>query len=49
LFSGSIDSLANPVDVASLSASIHDYVVFEKEYHLDHFRFMIAKDRTYFT
>ena len=49
LFSGSIDGLANPVDVANLSASIHEHVVFEKEYHLDHFSFVIAKDMTYFT
>ena len=49
LFSGSLDALANPTDVANLSASIHDHVVFEKEYLLDHFSFVIAKDMTYFT
>jgi len=50
LFSGSLDNLANPVDVANLSASIHEHVVFEKQYHLDHFSFAgIAKDCSFFT
>jgi len=49
LFSGSLDGMARPEDVAHLSAAIHDHVVFEKQYLLDHFSFVIAKDMTFFT
>jgi len=49
LFSGSLDNLADPVDVANLSRWISDKIVFQKQYHLDHFSFVIAKDMSYFT
>jgi hypothetical protein len=49
LFSGSLDNLADPVDVAWIKDQISEHVVFAKEYHLDHFSFVIAKDMSYFT
>jgi len=49
LFSGSLDGLADPVDVANLSAELGDRVVFQKEYLLDHFSFAIAKDMSWFS
>lgn len=49
LFSGSLDGLADPTDVANLSAALGDQVVFQKEYLLDHFSFAIAKDMTWFS
>lgn len=49
LFSGSLDKLADPVDVAWMHEQIKEHVVFAKEYHLDHFSFVIAKDMSYFT
>jgi len=49
LFSGSLDSLADAEDVAWLSEQLGDNVVFEKQYHLDHFSFFMAKDMSYFT
>ena len=49
LFSGSLDGLADPTDVANLSATLGDKVVFQKEYLLDHFSFAIAKDMTWFS
>lgn len=49
LFSGSLDNLADPVDVAWIKEQLGEHVVFAKEYHLDHFSFVIAKDMSYFT
>ena len=49
LFSGSLDGLADPTDVANLSAALGDKVVFQQEYELDHFSFAIAKDMTWFS
>ena len=49
LFSGSLDRLASPEDVAWTKEQIGDNVVFAKEYELDHFSFVIAKDMSYFT
>jgi len=49
LFSGSLDPLANPTDVAWLSEAIADYVVFEKQYELNHMSFAIAKDMSFWT
>ena len=49
LFSGSLDNLANPVDVAWLKDQISEHVVFAQEYKLDHFSFVVAKDMSYFT
>ena len=48
LFSGSVDVLASPGDVAWLSEQLGDKVVFQKEYLFDHFSFVIARDMTYF-
>lgn len=48
LFSGSVDVLASPGDVAWLSEKLGDKVVFQKEYLFDHFSFVIARDMTYF-
>jgi len=48
LYSGDIDGLADPTDVAWLSQTLGDKVVFQKQYHLDHFSFVIAKDMSYF-
>lgn len=49
LFSGSLDNLADAVDVAWLKTQIGDHIVFAEEYTLDHFSFVIAKDMSYFT
>ena len=49
LFSGSLDALGDPVDVAWLAEQIKPFVVFQKEYFLDHFSFAIAKDMSFFT
>ena len=49
IFSGSLDGLADPADVAELVEQIKPYVVFHKEYELDHFSFVIAKDMSFFT
>jgi hypothetical protein len=49
LFSGSLDGLADPQDVANLSAALGDKVVFQKEYLMDHFTFAIGKDMTWFS
>jgi hypothetical protein len=49
LFSGSLDGLATPADVAWLKSQISEHVVFAQEYKLDHFSFVIAKDMSYFT
>ena len=49
LFSGSLDNLADPVDVAWITEQISDSVVFAKEYLMDHFTFVIGKDMSYFT
>jgi len=49
LFSGDIDKLGDPVDVAWITKALGDNIVFAKEYHLDHFSFAIAKDMSFFT
>lgn len=49
LFSGSLDALASPVDVAWTKEQIGDNVVFAQEYLMDHFSFVMAKDMSYFT
>merc|ERR1712060_589941 len=48
LFSGDLDRLADPLDVEFISTKLGDKVVFQKEYHLDHFSFAIAKDMSFF-
>ena len=48
LFSGDLDHLADAVDVAFISNKLGDNVVFQKQYHLDHFSFAIAKDMSFF-
>lgn len=49
LFSGSLDALANPVDVQWLKDQISEHIVYAQEYKFDHFSFVIAKDMSYFT
>ena len=48
LFSGDLDDLADPADVAFISEKLGDKVVYQKQYHLDHFSFALAKDMSYF-
>ena len=48
LFSGDLDRLADPEDVAFISEKLGDKVVFQKQYHLDHFSFALAEDMSYF-
>ena len=48
LLSGDLDRLADPLDVAFISEQLGDKVVFQKQYHLDHFSFAIAKDMSFF-
>lgn len=48
LFSGSLDALAAPGNVAWLSEQLGDKVVFQQEYLLDHFSFAIARDMSWF-
>ena len=49
LLSGSLDNLAAPQDVAWISERLGDKVVFQKQYLLDHFSFVLAKDMSYFS
>jgi len=49
LFSGSLDEIADRADVAWLVEQIKPHVIFHKEYELDHFSFLIAKDMSFFT
>ena len=49
LQSGDADGLATPADVAWLSEQLGDKVVFQKEYHMNHFSFVLAKDMSFFT
>ena len=49
LLSGDIDGLATPADVAWLSGALGDKVVFQQQYHMDHFTFAIGKDMTFFS
>ena len=49
LFSGDMDGLSTPADVAWLSEQLGDKVVFQKQIHGDHFTFAIGKDMTFFS
>ena len=49
LLSGDLDKLGDAEDVAWLSQKLGDKVVFQKEYHNDHFTFAIGKDMTFFS
>jgi len=49
LLSGALDGLATPADVAWLSETLGDKVVFQKQYHADHFTFAIGKDMSFFS
>ena len=49
LFSGDLDGLSTPADVAWLSEQLGEKVVFQKQYHADHFTFAIGKDMTFFS
>ena len=49
LLSGDLDKLADPTDVAWISEKLGDKVVFQKEYHNDHFTFAIGNDMTFFS
>ena len=49
LFSGDMDGLATPEEVTWLSAQLGDNVVFQKQYHMDHFTFILGKDMKFFS
>ena len=49
IFSGSLDKMADPADVAWLEEQIKDHIVFQGEYELGHLSFAMAKDMSYFT
>ena len=49
LFSGDIDGLATPADVAWLSETLGDKVVYQKQIHGDHFTFAIGQDMSFFS
>lgn len=44
-----MDGLATPEDVAWLSEQLGDRVVFQKQYHKDHFTFILGKDMSFFS
>ena len=48
LFSGSQDTVGDPEDVAFISAKLGDKVVYQKEYYLNHYSFVLAKDMSWF-
>ena len=48
-FSGDIDHQSVPADVAWLAEQLGDNIVFNQQYHMDHFSFMLAKDMTFFS
>lgn len=49
LLSGDMDTFATPEDVAWLSEQLGDKVVYQQEYHKDHFTFVLGKDMTFFS
>lgn len=49
LLSGDLDGLSTPTDVAFLSEKLGDKVVFQQQYHADHFTFAIGKDMSFFS
>ena len=49
IFSGSLDKLADPADVATLVQQLGSNVVFNQEYPLGHLSFGLAKDMTWFS
>ena len=49
LLSGSLDGLSTPADVAWLSETLGDKVVFQQEYLADHFTFAMGKDMSFFS
>ena len=48
IFSGSLDHIGDPEDVAFLIDKLGDKAVFHKEYKMDHYTFALAKDMTFF-
>lgn len=48
LFSGSLDALADPEDVAWLSEKLGDKVVYQKKRLMDHLTFVIGDDMSWF-
>ena len=46
-FSGTLDVLGNPTDVAWLSKELGERIVFEKSYPLGHMSFAIARDMSF--
>jgi len=48
LFSGDLDTLAPPSEVAWLSGKLGDNVVFNKQYHAAHTSFVLGNDMSYF-
>lgn len=49
IFSGDLDTLADPKDVKWTASQLQKNLVFNHEYHADHNTFMIGKDMSYFT
>ena len=49
MFSGDLDVLAVPKDVEWITQILGDKVVFQKQYHLNHAAFCIAKDMSFFS
>lgn len=49
VFSGSLDKLADPTDVATLVQQLGSNVVFNHEYPLGHLSFALAKDMSWFS
>ena len=47
IFSGSLDHIGDPQDVAFLVEKLGDKAVFYKEYELDHYSFALANDVTF--
>lgn len=49
IFSGDTDLMADPTDVKWTAQQLNHNLVFNKEYHLGHLSFAIAKDMSFFT
>lgn len=49
IFSGDTDKMADPKDVKWTAQQLNHTLVFNKEYHLGHLSFAIAKDMSFFT
>ena len=49
ILSGDSDVLSTPKDVAWTAKQLEKVLVYNHEYHLDHFGFSLAKDMRHFT